>query len=152
MFSYKNLNKAAFVNNWRRLFPVLTLTLVSCWADERSSKPICEIRSPETEPPVSITLIDDQMPYGDVIAILGEPDYSPTEGQYYYTTGGDCSLPTSGGRYALCGFVLEYRDYDRMVELDPIPPDNSRRYRAPFLPDDRSDWRLQSCSWGGIGE
>ena len=138
--------------SWRRLLSVLTLTLVSCGADQQSAELFCEITSPEVEPPDSISLIYDQMPYVDIVSILGERHYSPTEGQYYYDTGGRCSVPTSGGRYAPCGYVLEYRDYERRVELELVHPNNSRRYTTPFLPDNKLDWRLQGCSWGGIGE
>ena len=141
------------MNDWLRLLSVLTLTLASCRADPRSSESFCKITSPGVEPPDSISLIYDQMPYVDTVSILGELGYSPTEGQYYYATGGDCSLDGSGGHNARgCGYVLEYRDYERQVEPEFVHPDNSRRFTIPFLPDNKSDWRLQSCSWGGIGE
>ena len=89
--------------------------------------------------PEAITQIRLGMSYPEVVKILGEPDYSPTEGQFYYATEGRCAI--DGGPAASCGFVLEYRiiEYggDRIVVT---------------LPDNREEYRLQGCSWGAIGE
>ncbi|NIA28232.1 MAG: hypothetical protein GWP02_09260 [Desulfobulbaceae bacterium] len=85
-------------------------------------------------------MITENMSYANAVAVLGEPDHSPTEGQYYFATEGTCWADGPETPVATCGFVLEFRDYDRIVE------------KSPYLPRMRSDWELQSCSWGGIGE
>ena len=80
------------------------------------------------------------MRYAEAVDVLGEPDYSPTEGQYYHSTGEHCT--TDGGPDAPCGFVLEYR----IIEY------GGSNGISVKLPDNIEDYRLQSCSWGGIGE
>ena len=64
-------------------------------------------------------------------ALLGPADYSPIDGQFYFSTGGECPL---GGtdRLAPCGLVADFRDYGSGEAV---------------LTES-----LQSCWWGGIGE
>jgi len=55
------------------------------------------------------------MPRADVERLLGEPDYSPTEGQYYYSS--DRKEASGGGDRppATLGLVVDYRDANDLV-------------------------------------
>jgi outer membrane protein assembly factor BamE (lipoprotein component of BamABCDE complex) len=49
----------------------------------------------------------------EVERLLGEPDYSPTEGQYYYSSDRKEASPDSADRPpATFGLVVDYRDAD----------------------------------------
>jgi len=65
-----------------------------------------------------------------VEALLGEPDYSPIDGQYYYFGAGAKCSHGSQAPDAPCGVVIEYRSY----------PDGTLRNT------------LQSSFFGAIGE
>jgi hypothetical protein len=70
------------------------------------------------------------MPRAEVERLLGEPDYSPTEGQYYYSSDRKEASPDSADRpWATLGLVVDYRDGN----------------------DDVTD-RLQDFTLGPIGE
>jgi hypothetical protein len=45
------------------------------------------------------------MPRSKVVSILGEPDYSPVDGQYYY------SSDKTNSKGVIIGLVVEYRKY-----------------------------------------
>lgn len=116
------------------------ILIASCVDSQTESTQFCEINSAESEPPRILALVLEDMSNASVVAALGEPDYSPTDGQYYFSTEGSCLADGPGTAAAICGFVLEFRDYELIVD------------KSPYLPEEKSDWQLQSCSWGGIGE
>jgi hypothetical protein len=66
--------------------------------------------------------------------VLGEADYSPVDGQFYFSTGGDCPLEDAG-RDAPCGVVADFRRSTNEATAETVLTDS-----------------LQSCWWGGIGE
>ena len=124
----------------RSLVPVVILTACSCSNDSESTNRVhCSISSNDNPLPTTYDQVVLGMAYDEVAGLLGEPDYSPTDGQYYHATGGDCRI--EGRPDAPCGYVMEYRVIvytDDGIEID--------------LPEDVKDYRLKSCSWGGIGE
>ena len=65
-------------------------------------------------------------------AVLGEPDYSPVEGQYVFYTGQGCKLEGTE-LVSPCGFITEFRRPSVSGGLEVTDS-------------------LQSCSWGAIGE
>ena len=71
------------------------------------------------------------MSKADLESILGAPDYSPAEGLYYFSMGGDCPVGETT-RLVSCGVVAEFRGThsDETGEQD----------------------KLQSCWWGAIAE
>lgn len=69
------------------------------------------------------------MPRKDVERLLGRPNYSPTEGQYYYGSDASCSHDVENPS-APCGVVVDYRK----------PPE--------YTPTEY----LQSCWFGAIAE
>lgn len=71
-----------------------------------ATQPFCEIHGPTDRAPPTIHRLRAGMSRADVQKILGEPDYSPARGQYYFATGGGCELEP--GRIAPCGYVLEF--------------------------------------------
>lgn len=90
----------------------------------------CESIGPRNLQPKTFSSIGIGMTRAEVELILGTPDYSPVDGQYYFATPGQCEV--APGRTAGCGYVIDYRDYSKE------PPRNSGR--------------VTSCWWGGIGE
>jgi hypothetical protein len=92
----------------------------------------CQITGPKKRLPQNVKLVQLGMTLGEVEKLLGAADYSPVEGQYYFSTGGDCPLEDSG-RTASCGLVAEFRDYGQGGEAELKET-------------------LQSCWWGAIGE
>ncbi|PPE69939.1 hypothetical protein IS481_00325 [Caldimonas thermodepolymerans] len=91
----------------------------------------CDVMGPEDLMPPAARRVRTGMTRAQLDALLGPPAYSPVEGQYYYSTGGDC--PVEGrDREASCGLVADFNDYggDEAV------------LKAT----------LQSCWWGAIGE
>ena len=109
-------------------------------SDDSTEEIHCDVWSPANSLPDAITQIRLGMSYSEVVKILGEPDYSPVEGQYYHSTGGSCA--TDGGPDVACGFVLEYR----------IIVYGSNEGISVTLPNTKEEYRLQGCSWGGISE
>jgi len=91
---------------------------------------LCESDGPLSLRPKSYDSIHIGMTRAQVEGILGSPDYSPIDGQDYFSTHGECEV--APGRTAGCGFVIEYRDYSK----------------SPL----RDTGRVVECSWGGIGE
>ena len=119
---------------YRILLVVVAICTISDAApDDSADEVLRSVRSPADQVPDAITKSRLGMSYTDVVKILGEPDYSPTEGQFYHATEGRCTA--GGGPAASCGFVLEYR----IIEYggDGI---------VVTLPDDREEYRLQGCS------
>ena len=92
----------------------------------------CLVDGPEALLPANVLEVRPGMSRDALVRLMGEPDYSPVEGQYYFSTGGDCPLGIDGHE-APCGLV------------------------ASFGPDEDADGagvpgRLESCWWGAIGE
>ena len=85
--------------------------------------------------PEKLKQIHLRMSKAQLEAVLGEADYSPTDGQYYFSTGGDCPLEDTD-REAPCGVVAEFR---------------ITTYGASTIDIVLTD-SLQGCWWGGIGE
>ncbi len=50
----------------------------------------------------------------DVISLLGAPDYSPTEGQYYYSSN-ETEFSEQQGRAVPVGLIVDYRDSDHAL-------------------------------------
>ena len=91
--------------------------------------PGCTIDGPLSLLPASVKQVRLGMSKAELERLLGQATYSPIDGQYYFTTGGECPLEATG-RHAACGVIAEFR-------------------RAP---DYRVTDALQSCTWGAIGE
>jgi hypothetical protein len=57
-----------------------------------------------------------EMPRTEVERLLGEPDYSPTEGQYYYSSDRkEASTSPADRPPATLGLVVDYRDANGAV-------------------------------------
>ena len=119
---------------WRLTTLAAFAVLAGCESVGGPAMPFCEITSPNDSVPESIHRIHQGQPKAEVDAILGTPDYSPTEGQYYHSTGGDCEL-VDADRRAACGYIVEYR---------------GEHFDSSKGMTDQD--RLEGCSWGGIGE
>lgn len=68
----------------------------------------CRIEGPADSVPDAVGELRLGMSKAEVERHLGPADYSPVEGQYYFSTGGDCPLDDEG-REASCGVVAEFR-------------------------------------------
>lgn len=90
----------------------------------------CRVEGPGELMPPAVKQVRLGMAQGELESVLGLADYSPADGVFYFSTGGDCPLE-EGGRVAPCGLVAEFRDYSR---------------------DGAVMQSLQSCWWGAIGE
>ena len=68
---------------------------------------------------VSLSRIHDHlvkgMPRAEVERLLGEPDYSPTEGQYYYSSDKKAASDGTDRPPATIGLVVDYRDANGAV-------------------------------------
>jgi hypothetical protein len=109
---------------------LLALCVGACHGNTPSEG--CSIEGPQQRLPEKVKRVRLGMTMSELEAVLGPAAYSPIEGQYYFSTGGDCPLQDSD-RVASCGVVAEFRDYS-----------NSS--------DGTLTESLQSCWWGGIGE
>jgi len=89
----------------------------------------CVISGPTRLAPAALKQVRLGMSRADLEKALGKADYSPIEGQYYFSTGGMCPLEDTG-RTAPCGVIAEFR----------------------AAPDYKITPALQSCTWGAIGE
>lgn len=104
---------------------LLAFSVAGCHT--RTDAPGCAILGPEELLPEKVRQVRLGMTKVELENLLGQADYSPTEGQFYFSTGGDCPLE-EGGPLASCGLVVEFRN------------------------DDVATDALQSCWWGAIGE
>lgn len=111
------------------LFTLLAAMLAGC--QTRTEAPGCTLDGPASLLPPAVTQLRLGMGKDALERLLGPADYSPTEGQYYFSTGGDCPVDDSG-RLASCGVIADFKDY--------------RGPEAVLMP------RLQSCRWGAIAE
>jgi hypothetical protein len=102
-----------------------------CWAGcgNGAGNARCDVNGPAQLMPASVKRVRLGMSKAEVERILGKADYSPIEGQYYFSTGGECPLEDAN-RKAPCGVIADFR-----------------RCSDPVLTGS-----LQSCTWGGIGE
>jgi hypothetical protein len=89
----------------------------------------CDVNGPAQLMPASVKRVRLGMSKAEVERILGKADYSPIDGQYYYSTGGECPLEDAN-RNAPCGVIADFRRGS----------------------DSRITGSLQSCTWGAIGE
>lgn len=112
-------------------FTLLVLTL-ACLAGCHAQTSACRIEGPRHLMPDKIMRVKLGMSKLELENVLGEADYSPSDGELYFSTGSDCPLEDTG-RLAPCGVVAKFRD-DRSGG-DPVLTES-----------------LQSCWWGAIGE
>ena len=112
---------------------VLTLVAV-CFVGckEQTITVGCSVAGPEHLMPEKVGRIHLGMSQAELESVLGEADYSPTDGQFYFSTGADCPLE-GADRLAPCGVVAEFREYSDGG--DAVLTES-----------------LQSCWWGAIGE
>jgi hypothetical protein len=114
-------NRSVFV-----IASVLTLGACQVTQDATGS---CTIEGPAELMPQKIKQVRLGMLQSELKRLLGPADYSPTDGVFYFSTGGDCPIE-EGERSAPCGLVVEFRDYNQ----------------------DKVTETVQSCWWGAIGE
>ena len=111
---------------WTYLVGVVLLVQASaCACSLKVQKRFCKMEVPPDRVPATSKQIRSGMSRADVEEILGKSNYSPMQGQHYYSTGGVCEV--APGRSVPCGYVLEYEGDDL-------------------------DARLDSCWWGGVAE
>jgi len=91
----------------------------------------CRIEGPDHLVPEKVKRVRLGMSKGELENVLGEADYSPAAGLFYFSTGGDCPLGDTD-RLVSCGVVAEFLDHDGSEAV---------------LTES-----LQSCWWGGIAE
>ena len=92
----------------------------------------CLVRGEKDNAPASLDQIQLRMSLAALKVVLGEPDYSPVEGQYVFYTGPGCK-PDRTDPTSHCGFIAEFRRPSVSGGLEVTDA-------------------LQSCSWGVIGE
>lgn len=111
---------------------VFTAALLSA-CNVESPPERCRIEGPNHLIPSGVRVLRLGMTKDKVESILSETvAYSPTEGQYYYSTGGECPLDDAG-RVAPCGVVAEFRAVAQEDEASTVAT-------------------MQLCRWGAIGE
>ena len=109
----------------------------ACASLPRVTDGYCRIAGPLDLAPRKLGRLKKGMPKSEVDRLLGEPTYSPTEGQYYYPTGGECPLNDPPDQMlASCGLVADFR----VINSDADPPSIT------------VTGRLEDCWWGGVGE
>lgn len=112
-------------------FPALmmaSLLAAGCQANTGAER--CWIHGPEQLMPAAAKRVQPGMSMAELERLLGVADYSPSEGQFYFSTGGDCPLD-AGERTASCGLVADFRLY--MEGQEPV-----------------LTAALRSCWWGAI--
>jgi hypothetical protein len=117
-----------------RLVGVLLAGMALCACSRampRDPFPDCDSDVGKAFRPVALKGVHIGMPKSALIALLGEPEYSPIEGQYYFALdGGDCRSET--GQTVGCTLVAEFR-----------APGGTERVVTDSL---------QSCFWGAVSE
>jgi hypothetical protein len=116
-------------NAYSAMLALLAVCFAGCQAETNAVG--CTIEGPNHLIPEKVRHVQLGMSKGELESVLGEADYSPTEGQFYFSTGGDCPLEGSD-RPAACGVVAEFRESNGS---DLVLTES-----------------LQACWWGGIGE
>jgi len=103
--------------------------LAACHAPAKAEA--CRINGPQALMPDAVRQVRTGMSLNELELLLGPASYSPSAGQYYFSTGGDCPLDEDG-RTASCGLVADFRaDQGDDIVVTPA---------------------LRSCWWGAIGE
>jgi len=97
----------------------LMLALVAC-SSSRPSVADASARYKNQRDYASLATIHSHlfkgMPRAEVEHLLGEPDYSPTEGQYYYSSDRkEASTGAADRPPATLGLVVDYRDANGAV-------------------------------------
>lgn len=115
-----------------RIAAVTLLAMSASACQPTRPAPGCSIEGPDDLVPSQVLGIRLGMSHAELEALLGPPDYSPAEGQYYFSTGGDCPLG-SEGQVASCGVVASFAASD---DGDGAKGSGS----------------LAGCWWGAIGE
>jgi hypothetical protein len=100
------------------------ISLSGCAHHDKNT--FCSVDSTHN-PPVEIEKIQTGMTYQEVVHILGEPDYSPTGAQFYFSTGGQCDMKSAPP--ASCGFVIDFISSPEQEKM-----------------------QMRNCSWGRIAE
>jgi hypothetical protein len=120
-----------------RVFVFLVLlAALGCEAHRPSLRSTaCRIEGPKRLAPDELQRIHLGMSKTELEGVLGQADYSPLDGQFYFGTGGECPLDGTG-REAPCGVVADF---------------NRTTYGATTIETVVTD-SLQSCWWGAIGE
>jgi hypothetical protein len=96
---------------------------------------LCEVDGPGELLPPTFARIRLGMSRLEVERVLGPPDYSPSPGQFYFSTGGNCLVSDSPRWEAPCGYVVDFHRYRPGPDGESTVADT-----------------VQSCSWGGIAE
>ena len=91
----------------------------------------CDVGDPREHLPSKVKNVRLGMTKAELEAVLGTADYSPIEGQYYFSTEGECRHE-GVDEVAGCAVIAEFRKFSPGSDV---------------LTDS-----LQSCYWGAIGE
>lgn len=110
--------------------PILLTAILAACGNHPAARS-CNLNAPEALAPPAALQVRTGMSLNELELLLGPASYSPSAGQYYFSTGGDCPLDEDG-RTASCGLVADFRA-DRGDDIVVTPA-------------------LRSCWWGAIGE
>lgn len=111
------------------IMPALLAVLTACGTT--THQPLCDMQGPVELIPAQVKQVRPGMAQSELENVLGQADYSPTAGVFYFSTGGDCPLAETE-RLVSCGLVADFLDYSNG--------------------DAVLTTSLQSCWWGGIAE
>jgi hypothetical protein len=112
----------------------ISLFASACSQRDVPLEAFCQIDGQDRPPRNTIARIHRGQTKAEVEAILGQPDYSPIDGVYYHSTGGDCEFGELK-RMVPCGYVMAYsREHS----------DSTNSFTDASV--------LIGCSWGGIAE
>lgn len=107
------------------------IAILAAGCDSTSIPERCRIDGPRHLMPGGVAVLRVGMTKDKVESILSETAvHSSVEGQYYFSTGGDCPLD-DGGRVAPCGVVAEFQ----LLEQEGV--------------SDATE-TLQRCWWGAV--
>jgi hypothetical protein len=105
---------------------VLAMMCASCQSLPDTSPGDCLIEGPLHLAPRKLNQLQLGLSKSSVDRIMGAPAYSPTAGQYYYPTGGECPLGGLADQLsAPCGLVADFLvqdadDPSQMVETGKL--------------------------------
>ena len=117
---------AASSSDFATTLTALIPLLLAC--QPKTAEGGCTLHAPIDAMPEHVKRVHLGMTRAELEEGMGGPaDYSPADGLYYFSTGGDCPLD-EGERSASCGVVAEFRDDENLTTT------------------------LRSCRWGAIGE
>lgn len=96
---------------------IFSLCLTAC-ADRQSALEEASLKYRQSRDYASLEFIHNQlvkgMPRQAVLNLLGEPDYSPIEGQYYYSSNKSIKIPERASEVPV-GLVVDYRNPDGIL-------------------------------------